>query len=111
MTEAPGTIVRGFKARLYPTAERADRLNQWAGSLRFLWNRLLETEQAEYAISKKFIPKAELQRRTVTMKTANGTCTNTDMKNLNRRTFTCAECGHVEGRDRNAARGGYGESQ
>jgi transposase len=61
MTEAPGT--RGFKARLYPTAEQADRLNRWAGSLCFVWNRLLEAEQAEYAISKKFIPKAELRRR------------------------------------------------
>jgi transposase len=29
------------------------------------------------------------------------------MKNLNRRTFTCAECGQVEGRDRNAARNVY----
>jgi transposase len=46
MTEAPGTIVRGFRAELYPTAKQADRLNQWAGSLRFLWNRLLEAEQA-----------------------------------------------------------------
>jgi hypothetical protein len=53
------TIVCGFKARLYPTAEQADRLNQWAGRLRFLRNHLLEAEQAEYAISKKFIPKAE----------------------------------------------------
>jgi hypothetical protein len=32
---------------------------------------------------------------------------NTDMKNLNRRTFTCGERGHVEGRDRNAARNVY----
>jgi hypothetical protein len=63
MTEAPGTIVRGFKARLHPTPEQADRLNQWAGSLRFLWNRLPEAEQAEYAISEKFIPKAALRRR------------------------------------------------
>jgi transposase len=34
-------------------------------------------------------------------------CIKTDMKNLNRRTFTCAACGHVEGRDRNAARNVY----
>ena len=58
MTKALSAIVRGFKARLYLTAEQADRLNRWAGSLRFLWNRLLEAEQAEYAISKKLIPKA-----------------------------------------------------
>jgi ISXO2-like transposase domain len=35
---------------------------RWAGSLRFLWNRLLEAEQAEYAISKKFLTKGDLQR-------------------------------------------------
>jgi putative transposase len=73
VTVAPDKIVCGFKARLYPTAEQADRLNQWAGSLRFLWNRLLEAEQAEYAISKKFLPKKELQRLAVKMKATTGT--------------------------------------
>jgi transposase len=34
-------IVIGWQARLYPTREQARRLNQWAGSLRFLWNRLI----------------------------------------------------------------------
>ena len=41
-------IVRGWQAR---------RLNQWAGSLRFLWNRLLDREKAEYAATGKFIWK------------------------------------------------------
>jgi hypothetical protein len=40
-----------------------------AGSLQFLWNRLLDAEKAEHAISKKFIRKADLQRLTVKMKT------------------------------------------
>ncbi len=48
-------IVRGWQARLYPTPEQAARMNQWAGSLRFLWNRLLEREKAEHRATGKFI--------------------------------------------------------
>jgi hypothetical protein len=48
-------IVQGFTARLYPTKDQALRLNQWAGSLRFLWNRLLDAETAEYAATGKFL--------------------------------------------------------
>jgi hypothetical protein len=53
----PAQSFADLKARLYPTAKQADRLNQWAGSLRSLWNRLLEAEQAEYAISKNSSPR------------------------------------------------------
>ena len=35
-------IVRGWQARLYPAREQSVRLNQWAGSLRFLWKRELQ---------------------------------------------------------------------
>ena len=66
-------IVRGFTVRLYPTREQTRRLNQWAGALRFLWNRLLEREQAEYAASGKFLWKRELQPLAVAMKKASGT--------------------------------------
>ena len=52
-----GLVVRGWQARLYPTRGQADRLNQWSGSLRFLWNRLLDREKAEYAATGKFIWK------------------------------------------------------
>ncbi len=61
-------IVRGWQARLYPTPEQADRLNQWAGSLRFLWNRLLDREKAEYQATRKFIWRKELQPIAVGMK-------------------------------------------
>jgi putative transposase len=61
-------IVQGFTARLYPTKDQALRLNQWAGSLRFLWNRLLDTEKAEYAATGKFIWKKQLQPIAVGMK-------------------------------------------
>ena len=66
------TIVRGWQARLYPTTEQATRLNQWAGSLRFLWNRLLDREKAEYAATGKFIWRKELQPIAVGMKRADG---------------------------------------
>jgi putative transposase len=61
-------IVRDWQARLYPTPEQADRLNQWAGSLRFLWNRLLDREKAEYQATRKFIWRKELQSIAVGMK-------------------------------------------
>lgn len=61
-------IVRGFVARLYPNADQGVRLNQWSGSLRFLWNRLLDAEKAEYAATGKFIWKRELQPIAVGMK-------------------------------------------
>jgi putative transposase len=61
-------IVRGWKGRLYPTREQAARLNQWCGSLRFLWNRLLEREKAEYAATGKFLWCKGLQPLAVGMK-------------------------------------------
>jgi putative transposase len=61
-------IVRGWQARLYPTREQAARLNQWAGSLRFLWNRLLDREKAEYAATGRFLWRRELQPIAVGMK-------------------------------------------
>ncbi len=65
-------IVRGWQARLYPTTEQAVRLNQWAGSLRFLWNQLLDREKAEYAATGKFIWRKQLQPIAVGMKRADG---------------------------------------
>jgi putative transposase len=61
-------IVRGWTARLYPTRDQAVRLNQWSGSLRFLWNRLLDREKAEYGSSGKFLWRKELQPLAVGMK-------------------------------------------
>lgn len=61
-------IVRGWQARLYPTREQIVRLNQWAGSLRFLWNRLLDREKAEYQATGKFLWRKRLQPVAVGMK-------------------------------------------
>ena len=48
--------------------EQSHRLNQWAGGLRFLWNRLLDREKAEYEATGKFLWKKQLQPIAVTMK-------------------------------------------
>ena len=61
-------IVRGWQARLYPTPAQAARFNQWAGALRFLWNRLLDREKAEYQATGKFIWRKQLQPVAVGMK-------------------------------------------
>jgi putative transposase len=63
-----GPIVRGWQARLYPTREQAARLNRWAGSLRFLWNRLLDREKAEYQATGRFLWRKQLQPIAVGMK-------------------------------------------
>jgi putative transposase len=65
-------IVRGWQARLYPTPVQVTRLNQWAGSLRFLWNRPLDREKAEYQATGKFIWRKELQPIAVGMKRQDG---------------------------------------
>src|SRR5215212_8352294 len=65
-------IVRGWQARLYPTPVQVTRLNQWAGSLRFLWNRLLDREKAEYQATGKFIWRKELQPIALGMKRQDG---------------------------------------
>lgn len=63
-----GWIVTGWSGRLYPSSTQAARFNQWAGALRFLWNRLLEREQAEYDATGKFLWRKVLQPIAVGMK-------------------------------------------
>jgi putative transposase len=63
-----GWIVTGWRGRLVPSKSAAVRFNQWAGAQRFLWNRLLEREQAEYAASGKFLWTKQLQPIAVGMK-------------------------------------------
>lgn len=48
-------IRRAYKFRLCPTEEQAAALRQHGGNARFLWNKLLELNQARYALDKKFI--------------------------------------------------------
>lgn len=65
-------ITRGHLARLYPNRATAERLHQWAGVQRFLWNRLLDAEKAEYERSGKFLWKRDLQPLAVAMKRQTG---------------------------------------
>jgi putative transposase len=69
-TNTSTTIICGFRARLYPTTEVEIRLNQWAGALRFLWNRLLDLEKAEYDATGNFIWRKELRVLALALKRA-----------------------------------------
>lgn len=40
-------LIRSYRYRVYPTPEQAERLRQWDGALRFLWN--VAHEQREHA--------------------------------------------------------------
>jgi hypothetical protein len=55
-------ITRGHLVRLYPNRATAERLHEWAGAQRFLWNRLLDAVKAEYERSGNFLWKRELSR-------------------------------------------------
>jgi len=63
-----GWIVTGWQGRLVPSKSVASPFNQWAGAQRFLWIRLLEREQAEYAAIGKFLWTKQLQPIAVGMK-------------------------------------------
>jgi putative transposase len=57
-----GLITRGFLARLYPNRVTAERLHQWAGAQRFLWNQLLAAvRRAQRALSRR--KKGSARRR------------------------------------------------
>jgi putative transposase len=44
-----------YKYRLYPTAEQQNQLKQICGSVRWLWNHMLDMNQKQYAADKKFV--------------------------------------------------------
>jgi len=43
-----------YKFRLNPTEKQEIRLNQIAGSCRWVWNYFLDQEQKQYKVDKKF---------------------------------------------------------
>lgn len=62
------TVIRGFlpvginilmhtayKYRLYPTAAQESQLRQISGSVRWLWNHMLDLNQKQHAVDKKFV--------------------------------------------------------
>lgn len=44
-----------YKYRLYPTADQERQLRQISGSVRWLWNHMLDLNQKQYAIDKRFV--------------------------------------------------------
>jgi transposase len=42
------TIVRAFKYRLHPTAEQAERMQNWFGATRFVYNLVREQREMAY---------------------------------------------------------------
>ena len=48
-----GWIVCGWSGCLDPANDTASRFNQWYGSQRFRWNRLLDREKVEFASTGK----------------------------------------------------------
>jgi len=50
-----------FKYKLKPTKEQEQRLSNWMGASRWIWNWCLELNQKEYANTKKFIFRNELK--------------------------------------------------
>lgn len=66
------TVIQGATSRLYPTAAQAEKLEQWSGACRFLWNRLLARQNALYASEGKFLWRADLQKAAIEIKNTEG---------------------------------------
>lgn len=54
------SIIRGQVVRLYPTADQAQRLVQWTGALRWMWNRYLDAIKEQYAADGTFLWRTQL---------------------------------------------------
>lgn len=59
---------RAYKYRLYPTVEQQQLLNEYFGSVRWVWNRMLEANMNEYQNTKKFIWSQQFQKQLPALK-------------------------------------------
>ena len=59
-------VHKGFRFRIYPTAEQVARITAWEGALRFLWNLALEQRLLGLSRTDKRYPTAFDQQREVT---------------------------------------------
>lgn len=57
-----------YKYRIYPTKAQEETLVGWLGQLRFVWNKLLAENQAQYAAEKKFTFGFDMKRKLPQMK-------------------------------------------
>ena len=58
--EKMSTYLKGFKVRLLPTETQNQKLFQFAGAARFIWNELLAYSISNYDTSKPFITRNDL---------------------------------------------------
>lgn len=68
----PSTVIQGATSRLYPTKAQAEKIEQWSGACRFVWNRLLERQEKSYKTEGKFLWRADLQKAVVDIKHTEG---------------------------------------
>lgn len=64
-------MIRAYKYRLYPTDEQKQILCEYFGSVRFVWNSMLEANINEYRSTKKFIWSKTFQNKLPEMKKHN----------------------------------------
>jgi putative transposase len=64
----PSTVRRVYRFRLEPTSEQEQRLRQFAGARRFIWNWALEQRRQHYRQTGKALPAAELSARLTALK-------------------------------------------
>jgi putative transposase len=57
-----------YKYRMYPTTEQEQTLVGWMGQLRFVWNKLLQSNIEKYELEKKFNFRFDMQRTLPQMK-------------------------------------------
>ena len=57
------TVRRVYRFRLEPTAEQEQRLRQFAGARRFIWNWALQQRRDYYRQTGQTLPTSELSAR------------------------------------------------
>jgi putative transposase len=62
------TVRRVYRFRLGPTAEQEQRLRQFAGAWRFIWNWALEQRRDYYRQTGQTLPASELSARLTALK-------------------------------------------
>jgi putative transposase len=61
-------IHRAYRFRLYSTPKQEEKLRQWGGNARWLWNYYLRINKEDYAKNKKFIFAYDLMKLLLDLK-------------------------------------------
>src|ERR671935_2249154 len=62
------SMYKAFRYRLEPTADQEQKLRQFAGARRFIWNWALQQRQEHYRQTGKSLPAKELSARLTALK-------------------------------------------